>query len=740
MLKRILKIQNVGRFIDCSAGGCNFGATTLIYANNTNGKSTLTAILRSLQNGNSDLIIGRKSFGMKSSKKIELLFDNGAQNIPFVFQDKKWNQLFPNILIFDSHFISRNIFEGENISFENQKNLNQIIIGQDGQKLSREIAALERQSTDLASKKREKSAEFSRHFPSASLDAFLKLHKDDEIENKLAKLEQEITIAREKEKLKALLDKYINELEKINFYDIRSILEKNLDILQHDIEQHLKDNFASRDNATQFLKAGLSYLKEKPLDSKRRCVFCGQHIEGSGEHLIKVYGDFFKSGYEDLQKAISLKSELFKQWNLEALLARITAEVQALQVDMTLSLDLQKIANTKKTVDEEIAKKIDLTYRVDFNSFDLLQAEVERIIAYIKHFKATNIDATTNLTMPQLEQKKKHFVLIRDRFKSEWINFSEQHKAISEEADKIRKERDSKREKLDEYARKIFGQHKDTINSFCRQLGADFEIVDLTPLKKLKGQDERLFVLKFYGIHRIEIGAIDEKRPNFKNSLSESDKRLLAFAFFLSILAHDDNLDKNIIVFDDPISSFDRERKRKTVHLIADISSRGKLPLQKIILTHERSFLNDLLCDPNLEEAVTLEITSEIRDGIKQSKIEHCDRSLFLDDEILKKIKRLRDILDKELFIEQYEKDCRTVLEYLFKTKYYFELRDDIVNRKGVRSFAEKIFMSDKPKRDKFLRVCNDLNIPMHDGTLPLPSHGDVKSILRDFFECLREV
>jgi len=27
MLKRILKIQNVGRFVDCSAGGCNFSST-----------------------------------------------------------------------------------------------------------------------------------------------------------------------------------------------------------------------------------------------------------------------------------------------------------------------------------------------------------------------------------------------------------------------------------------------------------------------------------------------------------------------------------------------------------------------------------------------------------------------------------------------------------------------------------------------------------------------------------------
>jgi wobble nucleotide-excising tRNase len=49
--------------------------------------------------------------------------------------------------------------------------------------------------------------------------------------------------------------------------------------------------------------------------------------------------------------------------------------------------------------------------------------------------------------------------------------------------------------------------------------------------------------------------------PNFKNSLSESDKRVLAFAFFLSLLKHDEGLDKKILVFDDPFSSFEVRSK-----------------------------------------------------------------------------------------------------------------------------------------------------------------------------------
>ncbi|UMX47534.1 MAG: hypothetical protein L7H18_03740 [Candidatus Nealsonbacteria bacterium DGGOD1a] len=56
MLKRIHKIKNIGRFVDCNAGGCEFSSEAIIFGLNTQGKSTLTAILRSIQTGNKALL------------------------------------------------------------------------------------------------------------------------------------------------------------------------------------------------------------------------------------------------------------------------------------------------------------------------------------------------------------------------------------------------------------------------------------------------------------------------------------------------------------------------------------------------------------------------------------------------------------------------------------------------------------------------------------------------------------
>ena len=52
MLEKVVRIDNIGRFRKCAANGdVLFRKLTLIYAENGRGKTTLCAILRSLQSG-----------------------------------------------------------------------------------------------------------------------------------------------------------------------------------------------------------------------------------------------------------------------------------------------------------------------------------------------------------------------------------------------------------------------------------------------------------------------------------------------------------------------------------------------------------------------------------------------------------------------------------------------------------------------------------------------------------------
>lgn len=281
-------------------------------------------------------------------------------------------------------------------------------------------------------------------------------------------------------------------------------------------------------------------------------------------------------------------------------------------------------------------------------------------------------------------------------------------------------------------------------------MGADFEIEDFKPLSNIVGSSERIFAIKFFSNYKVCINNEDDQEPCFKNTLSESDKRLLAFAFFISLLLHDLKLDEKIIVFDDPISSFDSERLRKTVQIIADISceftkpngeTRELLPKQKIILTHDDRFAKKTL--RLLPNSSTFKIVEIKNNGQKQSCIVHSDFSKdFPDDPIFNKIDRVKNILNSRNFSQQFEKDCREILEALFEKKYYLHLKPEISAKKSVRTFViklneQKVGSYDESKKFKtFSRLCDDLNIELHGGG-GQRSSGDKESIIKDFFICL---
>lgn len=752
MLKRIQKIQNIGKFADCHAASCEFAKETIVFGLNTQGKSTLTAIIRSIRTGNNDILIGRKTFGATAGKSVEIDFEEGGANDKYVFQNRAWNKANPNILIFDSKFIAENVFDGENITFDQQKNLNTVIIGKKGQDLNNEIIALQKQSDDFANQKSEKTREFTRHFPNHDFDRFKTLPEDINIDHKIKDKEKEIKFEREKEDIKKAIKSHIQNVSGFRF-SIRDTLAKTLDVKQEEIEAHIKSHFSSEENAQNFLSEGLDFLKEVPADgSMRTCVFCGQELGTKAESLISLYSAYFKGGYEQLQIEMNNVIDYFKGINFEATLEKIAADLRAKDLDIGLDdTKIIELADLKKQFEKELEKKRDLNYPISFDTFDRLKIGIEKIKTDLEELEQKKLNIPSTKTVFVLENEKRALEITKKRYEPAWVKFCKDVETNETEAEKIRKTREAKRKELDEHSSAIFDTHKETINRLCKEMCADFGVEDFKPLKKIVGRDERIFAIKFFGTHKVSIDNEDDKTPNFRNTLSESDKRLLAFAFFVSLLVHDRELDKKVIVFDDPMSSFDSERRRKTVHLITDVACKYKeadgteksiVPRQKIILTHEDRFAKELArLIPN---ACTLKIEEYVDAGQKRSKIAHADFAQdFPEDDISNRIEKIKQILDTRTFTADFEADCRVVLEHIFKRKYYLELKTEISQRKSVRTFTTKLTQdniggfNDATKSQKFIRLCDDLNIELHDGTTT-NSNGDKESILKEFFECLK--
>ena len=111
MLKKIVGISSVGRFVDYKVSGdMEFRKFNIIYGENGQGKSTLTHIFRSLNNNDDTHIKERNTLTIDSSPHIDILFDD---NQKCCFKDGSWDKSRSIFEIFDATFVNENIFYGE---------------------------------------------------------------------------------------------------------------------------------------------------------------------------------------------------------------------------------------------------------------------------------------------------------------------------------------------------------------------------------------------------------------------------------------------------------------------------------------------------------------------------------------------------------------------------------------------------------------------------------------------------
>mgnify|MGYP003440364967 FL=1 len=95
-------------------------------------------------------------------------------------------------------------------------------------------------------------------------------------------------------------------------------------------------------------------------------------------------------------------------------------------------------------------------------------------------------------------------------------------------------------------------------------------------------------------INGIEVRS-DSTNISLKHTLSEGDKSSLSLSFFLARLEMLPNIESRIIVFDDPISSFDTRRRKMTISILSRIANRAA---QFFLLSHDINFVKDF-CDRN---------------------------------------------------------------------------------------------------------------------------------------------
>jgi len=708
MISKILKIEGLGKFKDFSSTGndeLKFLKRTIIFGFNTYGKSTLTTIFRSLKDADQKYLNGKKSFGHTGNITIDIL-DDGNNHLTLA--NGNWNK--PNIVIFDNNFIHNSVFVGDEIDHKHKSSLHGIFVGENvGQKVSK-LKELRAEQTDLEKKRDEVKAEYKKN-DLGSFDSFLKADAAADIDKKIEKKKEEIQRLKNIAALKQLIS---SSLLASTFDKFAAAMLKTLDTsAETNIDEHVQNHWKDEHATKNFLADGVNLLK----DEADTCVFCGQELEPVAE-LIEDFKKVFGATYAETRQEIEKYGEAFLRLDVEAEMAKFTP----LGIKCEDILDKKVLSENKEVLDQDVTKKLkNLNHEIDCkledSSFKVFVGEVKKLHPIFEELKTQEFSVHK---LQSLENELKQLELSQYRYGEDGKALAEKYQKAAKDVETKKVEIDNLRKEINAATKSAIEKNQKEINTILKDvLKADFTIEKLNSKSNLTRSDSHFVEYEFV----IDGNSIplsnkrsqsDEEpldKPYFGNTLSDSDRRLLAMAFFISSLRTEDNLKDKIIVLDDPFSSFDSNRKDYLARAIIDIQNEKKeYPEQIIVLTHDDGFLGRLQDQLPSSDTKILKIKYSREGG---SVLEKCDVAEIIEDQYFKDVKFIKDAADNTKNVDDAIKRVRPCLERLLKSKYYFLLSEEDLSSKSIKTYLDKIGDVCSIK-DDILR--NNWHEEMHDG------------------------
>ncbi|NKZ34533.1 AAA family ATPase [Rothia terrae] len=416
-----------------------------------------------------------------------------------------------------------------------------------------------------------------------------------------------------------------------NIADIVSIDKRFSDIT--DLISTTVDDFhvrASENVALHIQKHGVSpsWIQQGLRSSENEdCPFCDQNLTDST--IYQQYQVYFNEEINEfLQKLdsldisfkpdqISLLSGKIKDWNRNQIANRSHwvedgfEELAVPEVDRLVLLtesfyiiarDLivaKKEKFHESMVDSSNYKELFDKYNAINDNISSLEERINNINKTYETYKQSLDSSDINSVQRELYQYQvKHL-----RSTSEVSKIIDKIEiGLRREAGINKIKKDLRKEYTDEVDL-VLSTYKDSIN---RELGNLYANFDLSAFKtNFRGGERTEFYIKLRG-NEITTSGNDNR---FGTALSEGDKRTLSFAFFISALKRSRSLSNSIVFFDDPFTSLDSVRRRKTIEEIIKIS---KDALQVFILTHDEFFAKDIFqkCTASDESVHSVEISS----------------------------------------------------------------------------------------------------------------------------------
>lgn len=743
-IKKFLNIQNLWRFslFNGKNDDLSLVKNTFIFGKNTHGKSTLTSIFRSLESWNNDFITWRKTFDSIWNQQISIEMDDWST---VLFDWTSWKNNNLKLKIFDTRYIIDNIYSDEKLDENKQKKIISIILWSKGKSLEKEYINAKIELDKNPEKKKEITRSYWLSFDKSSLsfDAFRKLTSTDceGIDIKIGEIDKKIKSVSNQSQIIQILNEVSLIFQKVETANL-SWLRETLIIDQERIKLHIAIHINDADKALDFLSKWFDLLEEKKDEWKRSCVFCGQELWEESEKLVLDFSTYFSEQYKKLNALVSAYLKAFNNWSITNDLLIKQPKLQELWLNLDFSDLIIEANKYRENLIEELNKKKDnLNYVINLEAYDSMKL-------LFSEFQKNNLESlilehngTIDRTEPiRLKTEKTKYEIIKKRNEKPWIDSCKEYNDLEKEFDEVLKPAEEKAFKdKNDYAKWTLDWYESSINSILEKLCASFRLTDFILPDKRRGE-LKLFSLKFNDCTSNISLDWAENQSNFKNTLSESDKRLLAFAFFVTDIKNTPDLKEYIVILDDPMSSFDSERKNTTIKVLRDELTNGEWepPDQLIVLTHEDNFfrfLNDIFQD---QEKKFLKVVYSWAD--KTSKIHSCDiDEEFLKDEHFKNLDYYRNIQSWRDYSWCELWRVRIILEHIIDRKHYIDITTDIRSRWWILNWYYTN-TADTILKTKMIDLFP--NISHHDQSTRIKewdlSDGDKQDIVKNLFEIVK--
>ena len=613
MIRQIKLIRNIGQFSSVETGQeIGLDRLVLVHSENGRGKTTLSAIFRSLANGNPASIIERHRLGSQHPPHVILDCDGYPQ---VVFQNGDWNHSLSNLAVFDDVFVDENIYSGLDVNAQNRQNLHELVLGNEGVSLSRRLQELISQIEQHNSNLRD----WSNAIPTSerqglSVDEFCDLAPIDDIESKIELTQREISAVQNQTSIRNTPIFEPIGLPAFDIDNINQVLGTDLPELDAASESKVHAHFAEIGaDGEQWINNGMQRIVA--VQDQQICPFCAQDLANSS--LLTHYRAYFNESYGDLKRTItSLADDVRHQHSgtTQATFERTVRNAvekrqfweQYCEVP-DISFDTEAIVRDWNTATERVLKTLSSKRSAPLERMNLGDNEIDILSTYEQH-RMSIVDLSdslieTNSAITTLKERTDaaNLEMVRNslnKLKATKARYTPEIDALckvylEEKTAKARTEaqRNATRTELRNYQTEVFPSMQYAVNTYLNRFSAGFQLENVASTGTRGGSACTYDVLINGTAVAITGSSSGQPEPSFRNTLSSGDRNTLALAFFFASLEQDPDLRNKIVVIDDPITSLDDHRAVTTAQRIRYLSEQVA---QLFVLSHDQRFLVEI--------------------------------------------------------------------------------------------------------------------------------------------------